>query len=70
LQHIHSTYLIGLREEWVFSQPFDTQPIEVAGEGWNNNIDPTVVDENYKETIKILLEIVAAGQHADTSSST
>jgi molybdopterin/thiamine biosynthesis adenylyltransferase/ubiquitin-protein ligase len=28
-------YLIGLRREWVFSGPFDTQPIQVAGEDWD-----------------------------------
>lgn len=28
-------YLIGLRQEWIFSGPFDTQPIKIAGEGWD-----------------------------------
>lgn len=27
----HSVYVIGLRKEWLFEQPFDTRPIDVAG---------------------------------------
>ena len=31
----YAAYLIGLRKEWIFEQPFDTRPIEIAGEGWD-----------------------------------
>lgn len=27
----HSAYVIGLRKEWLFEQPFDTHPIDVSG---------------------------------------
>ncbi|MEW5788271.1 MAG: ThiF family adenylyltransferase [Pseudomonadota bacterium] len=27
----HSVYIIGLRKEWLFEQPFDTRPIDVSG---------------------------------------
>lgn len=27
----HSGYVIGLRKEWIFDQPFDTRPIDVSG---------------------------------------
>ena len=27
----HSVYVIGLRKEWLFEQPFDTRPIDVSG---------------------------------------
>ncbi|MBC3884523.1 ThiF family adenylyltransferase [Undibacterium griseum] len=30
-EYPHSVYVIGLRKEWVFEQPFDTQPIDVSG---------------------------------------
>lgn len=27
----HSVYIIGLRKEWLFDQPFDTRPVDVSG---------------------------------------
>jgi hypothetical protein len=27
----HSVYVIGLRKEWLFEQPFDTRPVDVSG---------------------------------------
>ena len=58
-----SAYMVGLRMEWVFTQPFDTQPIEVSGEGWDT--DPLATAENRTKVIKDLLEIFVARQHAD-----
>jgi molybdopterin/thiamine biosynthesis adenylyltransferase len=66
----YSVYLIGLRKEWIFSQPFDTYPIEVAGEGWNPDIAQPIADEVRTEVIKSLLEIAAEGQHVNADAST
>jgi molybdopterin/thiamine biosynthesis adenylyltransferase len=60
----YSAYLIGLRKEWIFSQPFDTHPIEVYGEGWDSNTDP-VAAESRSKVIKELMEIIVAGRHVD-----
>lgn len=27
----HSVYVIGLRKEWLFEQPFDTRPVDISG---------------------------------------
>lgn len=32
----HSVYVIGLRKEWLFEQPFDTRPIDVSGVASSN----------------------------------
>lgn len=30
----HAIYLMGLRAEWIFAEPFDTHPIDAHGRGW------------------------------------
>lgn len=37
----YSVYVIGLRKEWLFEQPFDTRPVDISGVKSSN-----VVDEN------------------------
>jgi molybdopterin/thiamine biosynthesis adenylyltransferase len=61
----HSAYLIGLREEagW-FSQPFDTRPIEVFGEGWRSDIDPAIHGQLKSDAVQDLMKILAE-QHVD-----
>lgn len=51
----HSAYLIGLKNEWAFSQPFVTHPIELVNEGeWGmKSEDLTVVQ---KQEILALLQ--------------
>jgi hypothetical protein len=66
----YSVYLIGLRKEWIFSQPFDTYPVEVVGEGWNPDAAQPVADETRTEVIKMLLDIAAEGQHVNADAST
>lgn len=40
-------YAIGLHKAWIFSQPFETWPIELAGSGpWKVEQDPTSVAES------------------------
>jgi molybdopterin/thiamine biosynthesis adenylyltransferase len=47
-------YLIGMKKEWIFTQPFDTRPIAVSGEGWKDEIPAT--DEASVAAVKLLLE--------------
>jgi molybdopterin/thiamine biosynthesis adenylyltransferase len=61
----YSAYLIGLRKEWIFSQPFDTHPIEVHGQGWESDSDPAITEETRSKVIEELLEIIFAGKHVD-----
>lgn len=40
----HSAYVIGLRKEWIFEQPFDTRPIDVSGIKSSNAADQDKAD--------------------------
>lgn len=40
----HSAYVIGLRKEWIFEQPFDTRPIDVSGIKSSNAADQDEAD--------------------------
>lgn len=65
-----SAYLIGLKKEWVFTQPFDTQPIEVTGPGWGDeNALENIDDDSRAEVLGVLLSIVKQGadDHAESS---
>lgn len=64
----YSAYLIGLRKGWVFLEPFDTQPIEVTGEGWGSN-NPNCLEEDRREAIKILLSILTGEQNGEADSA-
>jgi molybdopterin/thiamine biosynthesis adenylyltransferase len=66
----YSAYLIGLRKEWIFSQPFDTYPIAITGEGWDTAPDLPSRDEDRTKAIKVLLHIADEGQHVNADSST
>lgn len=66
----HSAYLIGLREQagW-FSQPFDTQPIEVFGDGWRSDIDPEIHGRQQSDAVQDLMNIILATRHVDSASA-
>ena len=61
----YSVYLIGMRKEWIFSQPFDTRPVAVGGAGWDAAADAPITAGAREEALKALLQIAAEGQHAD-----
>jgi hypothetical protein len=56
----YPAYLIGLRRNWIFSQPFDVQPIAVTGEGWQSQ--PSGTDESLNTALEILAGLAA--EHA------
>lgn len=65
----YCVYLMGMRKEWIFTQPFDTRPIAAEGAGWDTAADSSVATGVREEAVKALLQIVAEGQHADAGSA-
>ena len=63
-----SAYLIGLRQEWIFGQPFDTRPINVQGDGWDD-VGTSATDEDRKAAFNGLIEISKESQHAEPGSA-
>jgi molybdopterin/thiamine biosynthesis adenylyltransferase len=61
-------YLIGMKKEWIFTQPFDTRPIIVTGEGWEDEVRAT--DQASVAAIKLLLEKLSEKNSAKTNSVT
>lgn len=67
-QYPYSAYLLGFRKEWIFSQPFDTQPITVDGPGWDDG--PSASDEERLNAVKLLLKLAAERQDDHPDSAT
>lgn len=59
-------YLIGMKKTWIFTQPFDTRPIAVTGEGWKDEIPPTA--EASVAAVKLLLEKLSEKRSAEANS--
>lgn len=64
-QFPYAVYLIGLRREWIFDQPFDTRPIDPQGEGWDDAASP-VTDEDRLAALKGVLELYEDWQRAES----
>lgn len=64
----YSVYLLGMRREWIFEQPFDTRPIDVQGPGWAFDID-TGSDEDKHAVVATLLKMLKGKRRANTDSS-
>lgn len=62
-QFPYPVYLIGLRQEWIFSQPFDIRPIDAQGDGWDEVADH-LTDVDQLAAVKVLLELYEERQHA------
>jgi ubiquitin-protein ligase len=63
-----SAYLIGLRREWIFEQPFDTRPIDPQGDGWNDTVAP-VTEEDRLAALKGVLELYGEMESAESNSA-
>ncbi len=61
-------YLIGMKKMWIFTQPFDTRPIAVTGDGWKEETPATV--EASVAAVKLLLEKLNEKNCAEANSST
>lgn len=64
----YSVYMIGLQKAWIFSQPFDTRPIDVQGGGWDSNTEIGTEGERH-EAAQLLLDMIVKDAHADASSA-
>lgn len=60
-------YLIGLRREWIFEQPFDTRPIDAQGDGWDEEAGP-IADEDRLAALSVVLKLYEEA-HADRGSA-
>lgn len=67
-EYPYSAYLLGFRNEWIFSQPFDTQPMTVSGPGWDEG--PSASDEERLNAVKLLLKLAAERQDDHSDSAT
>jgi molybdopterin/thiamine biosynthesis adenylyltransferase/ubiquitin-protein ligase len=65
-QFPYPVYLIGLRREWIFEQPFDTRPIDAQGEGWDEVADIST-KENRLAAVKVLLDLYGDRRGAESS---
>lgn len=63
-QFPYAVYLIGLRREWIFEQPFDTRPIDPQGEAWDDAAS-AVTDEDRLAALKGVLELYEDRQRAE-----
>ena len=58
----HPAYAIGLSNEWIFGEPFDTRPVDFAAEGeWQGQISP----ERTVEAIQFMSSLFEQGEDAD-----
>jgi molybdopterin/thiamine biosynthesis adenylyltransferase len=67
-QFPYPVYLIGLRQEWIFTQPFDTRPIDARGEGWDEEVAP-LAEEDRIAVAKVLLDLCKEVQHDEPDST-
>ena len=58
----HPAYAIGLSNEWIFGEPFDTRPIDFVAEGeWQGQMSP----ERTVEAIQFMSSLFEQGEDAD-----
>jgi hypothetical protein len=53
-EFLYPVYFIGLRQAWIFSQPFDTRPTTLINEPW------TIADAPDTEALTAVLAVVKA----------
>lgn len=63
-----SVYMLGMRNEWIFEAPFDTHPIDVAGQGWKPK-DDVGSGADRRVVVEELLRMLEGEQSADADSS-
>ncbi|MFD0912708.1 ThiF family adenylyltransferase [Methylophilus luteus] len=60
-------YLIGMKKEWIFTQPFDTRPIAIQGEGWKDVAEPS--SDASLAAVKLLLDKLSESSSAKPDSN-
>jgi hypothetical protein len=66
-QFPHPAYLIGLRKDWDFSEPFDVRPIDAIGAGWTEMTTPVDKDVLLSVTQELLKIIESSNDKPDPS---
>jgi sulfur-carrier protein adenylyltransferase/sulfurtransferase len=62
----HSAYVIGLAAQWIFSEPFDTHPIDFVPDGeWTSQFST----ERTQEAIAFMSSLLEAGKDEDRTDS-
>lgn len=64
----YSLYLLGMRREWIFEEPFDTRPVDVQGEGWERAKNARS-DEDISAVVEALLKMHEGEKDADADPS-
>ncbi|HGH0748283.1 TPA: hypothetical protein ACJHG8_005636, partial [Klebsiella pneumoniae] len=64
----YSLYLLGMRCEWIFEQPFDTHPVHVSGAGWDTD-DTSVSEEDRLAALQAILQIYEGEERAEPDTS-
>lgn len=54
-------YLIGMKKEWIFKGPFDTRPISLEYENWDDPVSDTTQEE-IDSSVEQLLELIKAAE--------
>jgi len=65
-------YMIGMRKEWIFREPFDVQPVEASGPDWQSDVepaDPEVIKKALHALQKMMPELPDADR-TDTATGT
>lgn len=61
-------YLIGMKKEWIFSQPFDTHPVDATGAAWKEA--PSLKSEASIAALKLVFENLSEKKIDNTETQT
>ena len=62
----HPAYVIGLAKEWIFTEPFDTRPIDFQPDGkWTTLFS----EERTGKAIDFMLSILKSGDNEDRTEA-
>ncbi len=62
----HPAYAFGFAKQWIFSEPFDTRPIDFSADGQWGVAD---VDSNAKEAFEFLSTLLKEAKNADRTGT-
>ncbi len=60
-EHKEPLYLIGMKKDWIFTGPFDTRPISLEYESWDEPVSNTTQEERDR-SVNQLLELIKVAE--------
>lgn len=60
-EHKEPLYLIGMKKDWIFTGPFDTRPISLEYESWDEPVS-NATQEEIDRSVNQLLELIKAAE--------